>query len=69
MLCKWELIVFYFLSKLNLKVTFDANKLLLHMWARGRNGGYDAAKDMVTVKGTMDVKELVPFLANSSNEP
>ena len=28
-----------------------------------------AAKDMVTVKGTMDVKELVPFLANSSNEP
>ncbi|KAH0886262.1 hypothetical protein HID58_062358 [Brassica napus] len=29
----------------------------------------DAAKDMVTVKGTMDVKELVSFLANSSNEP
>ncbi|KAF2601794.1 hypothetical protein F2Q70_00027944 [Brassica cretica] len=37
--------------------------------ALGRNGGYDAAKDMVTVKGTMDVKELVPFLANSSNGP
>ena len=26
----------------------------------------DSAKDMVTVKGTMDVKELVPFLANRS---
>ena len=29
----------------------------------------DSAKDMVTVKGTMDVKELVPLLAKNSNEP